>query len=69
MSCVTGSVLNVRGGYYPSVEPLAMILGGGDAIRLEGSNLAIRVAQHYRIVEDPGGASGPGDPGLPLASA
>jgi len=51
ISCLTNSVLSVRGGYSPAAEPHAMVLGEGGAIRLSGADLSLRIIQHYRIVE------------------
>ena len=58
MSCLTDSVLTVRGGYHVAAEPHAMVLARGDPVRVSGTELAVRITQHYRIVE----ASGPRGP-------
>jgi hypothetical protein len=54
ISCFTDSVLSVSGGYYPAAEPHALLMADGRAVRIEGSQYAARVIQHYRIVEEPG---------------
>lgn len=51
ISCVVDTPLTVRGGYQPAPAPHWLILGDGGAVRLRGVPLAIRIAQHYRIVE------------------
>jgi hypothetical protein len=51
VSCITNAVINVRGGYQPSVSPHAITLNDGTAVRL-ASDLFIVISQWYRIVED-----------------
>lgn len=58
ISCVTNSVLNVRGGYYPSSDPHPLALGDGTPVKLSGDPaLFLTVLQNYRVVEfeRPGG--------------
>lgn len=55
ISCVTRSVLDVQGGYYPADDPHPMLLAGGDPVRLStgpGSqeHLAISVLGLYELV-------------------
>ncbi len=51
ISCVTPSILNVRGGYHPSEKPHSIIIGGGLPIRLAGpARLNLRLVHHYKIV-------------------
>ncbi len=50
ISCVTNSVLDVRGGYYQSHEPHTMILAGGESVRLPQSRRAISVIGLYELV-------------------
>ncbi len=53
LSCVTDSVLDVRGGYRPSDEPHAATLNRGVPVRLHGHDrLGLLVSLYYRIVED-----------------
>ncbi len=52
VSCVSRSVLQVAGGYQPSAEPHAMVLGDGDFEALRGDHEAsLFVGQQYRLVE------------------
>ncbi|HEV2786686.1 MAG TPA: hypothetical protein VGV67_09885 [Solirubrobacteraceae bacterium] len=52
ISCVSPSVLQVAGGYAPSAQPHALVLGDGDFQPLRGeSKLSLSVGQQYRIVE------------------
>ena len=54
VSCLTESVLSVSGGYYPAADPHALLMAEGRAVRIDGSQYAVRAIQHYRIVEEPG---------------
>jgi len=59
IDCLTPAVLNVSGGYYVADRPHAVILGDGDPVALAGEHdLALAVAQNYRLVEFEG-ARGP----------
>lgn len=58
LSCVSQEVLTVRGGYYPSATPHALTLGNSPAILGRDRRLALKVVQHYRIIEHEG-ARGP----------
>ena len=59
ISCVTNSVLNVRGGYHPAPAPHPLALAGGDPVPLHSNpSISLSVLQHYRIVEYEG-PSGP----------
>ena len=58
LSCVSQEVLTVRGGYYPSATPHALTLGNSPAILGHDRRLALKVVQHYRIIEHEG-ARGP----------
>lgn len=58
VSCVTNSVLDVRGGYYQSHEPHTMILAGGESAKLPQSHLAISVLGLYELVRY-AGSGGP----------
>jgi hypothetical protein len=52
IDCLTPTVLNVSGGYFASDQPHALVLGDGDPVRLAGEHdLALTVAQNYRVVE------------------
>lgn len=54
LSCVTGAVLNPKGGYHPSEFPHPLTLGSGLPVELGGgSGLAMAVRQQYRIAERP----------------
>jgi hypothetical protein len=52
ISCVTDSVLSVRGGYHPSPDPHPLALANGDSVIISSSpHISLSVLQHYRIVE------------------
>ena len=51
-SCVTTSVVDVAGGYHPSVIPHRLTMNGGIPVALGGpSQLMFGLQQNYRIVE------------------
>jgi hypothetical protein len=53
ISCVSPAVLQVAGGYRPAAHPHALVLADGEPQPLRAeAELALRVAQQYRIVED-----------------
>jgi len=52
LSCVTQEVLFVSGGYYPSETPHALTLSNSPARLGRDRRYALRLIQHYRIVED-----------------
>ncbi len=59
ISCVTNSVLNVRGGYHPSADPHPLALAGGAPVSLSSNPaISMSVLQNYRILE----YEGPGGP-------
>lgn len=51
LSCVSQEVLTVRGGYYPSATPHALTLGNSPAILGRDRRFALKVVQHYRVIE------------------
>ena len=52
LSCVTSSVVDVAGGYYPAQVPHRLTLNGGVSVALDGpSRLRLELQQYYRIVE------------------
>ena len=52
ISCVTRSVLNVRGGYNPSPDPHPLALGDGSPVRISTDPpIFLTVLQNYRLVE------------------
>ena len=52
ISCVTNSVLNVRGGYDPSPDPHPLALGDGGPVRVSTNpHFFLTVLQNYRVVE------------------
>ncbi len=52
ISCVSDSVVNVDGGYYPAEMPHIMSLNRGVPVRLAGtSRLWFLLRQYYQIVE------------------
>ena len=50
VSCVTISVVDVAGGYYPSPVPHRLTMNGGLPVALGGPS-QFRLQQNYRIVE------------------
>lgn len=53
ISCVSPAVLQVAGGYRPAAHPHALVLADGEPQPLRAeAELALLVAQQYRIVED-----------------
>lgn len=58
LSCVSPEVFTVRGGYYPSATPHALTLGNSPALLGRDRRFALKVVQHYRIIEHEG-ARGP----------
>ena len=52
VSCVTTSVVDVAGGYYPSPVPHRLTMNGGVPVSLGGpSRLMLRLQQFYRVDE------------------
>ncbi len=52
ISCVTNSVLNVRGGYYPSPNSHPLALGAGAPVRVSTDPpIFLTVLQNYQVVE------------------
>ena len=52
LSCVTSSVVDVAGGYYPTQVPHRLTLHGGAPVALNGpSRFRLELQQYYRIVE------------------
>ena len=52
ISCVTTSVANVAGGYYPSPFPHRLTINNGEPVTLGGhSQFKFGLQQNYRIVE------------------
>ena len=52
ISCVTTSVANVAGGYYPSPFPHRLTINNGESVTLGGhSQFMFGLQQNYRIVE------------------
>ena len=59
VSCVTRSVVDVAGGYYPSPAPHRLTMNSGLPVALGGSSrLMLRLQQFYRVDET-------GSPGVP----
>jgi hypothetical protein len=58
LSCVSQEILTVRGGYHPSASPHALTLGNSPAMLGGDRRFALKVIQHYRIIEHEG-ARGP----------
>ena len=59
VSCVTRSVVDVAGGYYPSPAPHRLTMNSGLPVALGGpSHLMLRLQQFYRVDET-------GSPGVP----
>jgi hypothetical protein len=59
LACVTPTVVDVGGGYYPAEEPHRLTLRAGEPVRLRGvARISLSVRMRYRIVEAPG----PGGP-------
>ena len=54
LSCVSQELLTVRGGYHPSGTPHALTLGNSPAILGRDRQFALKVIQHYRIIEHEG---------------
>lgn len=54
LSCVTPAILLVGGGYHPSTSPHALTLSEVPAPLGRDGRLALKMIQHYRIVEYPG---------------
>lgn len=55
LSCVTNSVLQIYGGYYPRSEPHVATIADGDPVPLRGdSRISLQIRHWYRIVEDAG---------------
>lgn len=53
VSCITGSIVSVRGGYYVSVEPHSLTLGQENPVRLGGEGqLSVSIIVHYRIIQN-----------------
>jgi hypothetical protein len=54
ISCVTYSVINVRGGFYPADEPHILTVGNGEPVQLGGQlRLRLTATMRYRVVEVP----------------
>jgi len=54
ISCVTRSILNVRGGYHPREKPHTVFIGDALPIALPGpARLKLRVTHHNRILRVP----------------
>ena len=54
LSCLTRTVVNVRGGYY-APRPHALVLGDSSSTRLLSNPAGyLSVFQNYRVVEDEG---------------
>ncbi len=52
ISCITYSVVTVRGGYYPSDRPHTLSLNDGSPVRLGGiSRLRLLIEQQYRVLQ------------------
>lgn len=51
VSCLTDSVVTVRGGYYPAVQPHRLTLGTGEYHRMAGGDLTLSLIIFYRIIE------------------
>jgi len=52
VSCVTTSVVDVAGGYYPSPVPHRLTMNNGFPVALDGmSRFRLELHQYYRIVE------------------
>ena len=52
VSCVTTSVVDVAGGYYPSPVPHRLTMNNGFPVALDGpSRFRLELQQYYRIVE------------------
>ncbi len=52
VSCVSNSVVTVRGGYYPDSTPHTLALNNAEPVRLGGiSGLWLLLEQQYRIVQ------------------
>ncbi len=52
VSCVSDSVVSVRGGYYVADTSHTLILNRGNPVRLRGTSaLWLSIQQYYRIVE------------------
>ena len=58
LSCFTHEVVDVKGGYYAAPEPHALTLSNHPAKIGRDRRFAIKVVQHYRVVEWEG-ARGP----------
>lgn len=57
VSCITDSIISIRGGYHVSVRPHRLTLGPDEFVRLGGEGrLSLSVILFYRIIEssDPG---------------
>ncbi|SPF41724.1 hypothetical protein SBA4_2780016 [Candidatus Sulfopaludibacter sp. SbA4] len=54
VSCITRSILDVRGGYHPSKKPHSVMIGDGSPVPLAGTGrLRLDFVHHYNVIEMP----------------